>query len=110
MARTLITVPPNPKKNSVIEIRALIQHPMETGFRPDAEGKLQPRNIIQRFECRFSSGAKSDLIFNAELFPAISANPYIAFNFRATQSGTLSFKWSGDNGFTQTETVALIVV
>ncbi len=110
MARTLITVPPTPKINTVIEIRALIQHPMETGFRPDGEGKLQPRNIIQRFECRFSSGGRSDLIFSAELFPAVSANPYIAFNFRATQSGTLSFLWTGDNGFTQAESVALVVV
>ncbi len=110
MARTLITVPPTPKRNAVIEIRALIQHPMETGLRPDADGKLQPRNIIQRFECRFSSGSKSELIFSAELFSAISANPYIAFKFRAAQSGTLSFLWTGDNGFTQAESVALVVV
>lgn len=110
MARALITVPQNAKRNSVIEIRALIQHPMETGLRPDAEGKIQPQNIIRRFECRFNVGDKSDLIFSAELFPAISANPYIAFHLRATQNGTLNFQWTGDNGFTQTETASLVVV
>jgi sulfur-oxidizing protein SoxZ len=110
MARALITVPPNAKRNSVIEIRALIQHPMETGLRPDAEGKVQPRNILRRFECRFIVGDKSDLIFSAELFPAISANPYIAFHLRATQNGTLNFQWTGDNGFAQTETAPLVVV
>ena len=31
----------------MIEIRALISHPMETGFRPDESGKLVPRNIIK---------------------------------------------------------------
>jgi sulfur-oxidizing protein SoxZ len=110
MARALITIPPNPKRNSVIEIRALIQHPMETGLRPDAVGKVQAQNIIRRFECRFIVGDKSDLIFSAELFPAISANPYIAFHLRATQNGTLNLQWTGDNGFTQTETAALVVV
>ncbi len=109
MARALITIPPNPKINSVIEIRALIQHPMETGLRPDAEGKILPRNIIRKFECRFIAGNKSELVFSAELFPAISANPYIAFHLRAAQNGTLNFQWAGDNGFTQTETAALVV-
>ena len=110
MARALITIPPNPKRNSVIEIRALIQHPMETGLRPDVDGKVQAQNIIRRFECRLKVGDRSDLIFSAEFFPAISANPYIAFSLRAAQNGSLIFQWTGDNGFTQTETVALVVV
>jgi sulfur-oxidizing protein SoxZ len=110
MARALITIPPNPKRNSVIEIRALIQHPMETGLRPDVDGKVQAQNIIRRFECRFTVGDKSALVFSAEFFPAISANPYIAFPLRATQNGSLSFQWTGDKGFTQTETAALVVV
>ena len=110
MARALITIPPNPKRNSVIEIRALIQHPMETGLRPDVDGKVQAQNLIRRFECRLKVGDRSDLIFSAEFFPAISANPYIAFPLRATQNGSLIFQWTGDNGFTQTETVPLVVV
>ena len=110
MARALITIPPNPKRNSVIEIRALIQHPMETGLRPDVDGKVQAQNLIRRFDCRLKVGDRSDLIFSAEFFPAISANPYIAFPLRATQNGSLIFQWTGDNGFTQTATAALVVV
>ena len=106
MARTLITIPPSPKAGDVIEIRVLIQHQMETGFRVAADGALVPRNIIKKFSCRFSDGTKDETIFAAELFPAVAANPYFAFNFVAAP-GTLTFVWEGDNGFTQTETAAL---
>jgi sulfur-oxidizing protein SoxZ len=109
MARALITVPPSPKKGDVIEIRALIQHQMETGFRVTSEGQLVPRNIIKKLTCRFNDGTTDDTIASIELFPAVAANPYVAFNMIAA-NGTLTFIWEGDNGFSQTETVALKTV
>jgi sulfur-oxidizing protein SoxZ len=105
MARALITVPASAKRGEVIEIRTLIGHPMETGYRPGADGQTLPRDIIRRFTCRYNG----ELIFTAELFPAIAANPYIAFHTTATDSGTLTFTWEGDRGFTQTETAAIQV-
>jgi sulfur-oxidizing protein SoxZ len=110
MARTLLNVPSNAKAGQVIEIRALIQHPMETGYRPGADGKVLPRDIIRRFACRYDDGSTNEVVFSAELFPAIAANPYLAFFLVPTASGTLTFTWEGDNGFAQTETVALKVV
>lgn len=110
MARTLLNVPKQAKAGEVIEIRALIQHPMETGYRPGPDGKTLPRDIIRRFECRYDDGATNEMIFGAELAPAIAANPYLAFHLIATKSGKLTFTWEGDNGFAQTETVALKVV
>jgi sulfur-oxidizing protein SoxZ len=110
MARTLITVPPSPKKGDVIEIRVLIQHQMETGFRVTSEGRLVPRDIIKKLTCRFNDGATNEQIVSIEMFPAIAANPYVAFNMVASGSGTLTFTWEGDNGFSQTETAALKVV
>lgn len=105
MARTLINAPANAKRGEVIEIRATIGHPMETGFRPGDDGKVVPRNIIQTFSCRYNG----ELVFSAELFSAVSANPYIAFHTVATDSGTLVLNWEGDNGFTQTESISLAV-
>lgn len=104
-ARTLITVPKTARRGEVIEVRVTIGHPMETGYRPGADGRRLPRDIIQRFSCRYDG----ETVFAAELFPAISANPYIAFHTVATQSGTLEFRWEGDNGFSQTERVAISV-
>ena len=45
----------------------------------------------------------------AELFPAVAANPFIAFSTVATESGTLSFEWTGDNGFVASESVSITV-
>jgi sulfur-oxidizing protein SoxZ len=105
MARTLIHMPANARKGEVIEIRALIAHPMESGYRPDAGGKLVPRDILTSFTCRYNGAT----VFSAELHPAISANPYIAFFTVATESGTLEFSWQGDNGFAQTEKMPITV-
>lgn len=105
MARTLINAPTTAKRGEVIEIRATIGHPMETGFRPGEDGKIVPRNIIQTFSCRYNG----ELVFSAELFSAVSANPYIAFHTVAADSGTLVLNWEGDNGFTQTESISLAV-
>jgi sulfur-oxidizing protein SoxZ len=105
MARALINVPPKAKRGEIIEIKTLISHNMETGFRPDATGKLIPRDIITDFVCKYNG----EEIFRAELFPAIAANPFIAFSTVATESGTLTFEWTGDNGFEATETAAITV-
>lgn len=105
MARTLINIPATARRGEIIEIRATIGHPMETGFRPDDNGKTLPRNIIQTFSCKYNG----EQVFSAELFAAISANPYVAFFTTALESGSFVLNWEGDNGFTQTETVAITV-
>jgi sulfur-oxidizing protein SoxZ len=66
---------------------------------------LIPRDIITLFTCTYN-GAE---IFRAELSPAIAANPFIAFFTTATESGTLAFHWSGDNGFAASEAAAITV-
>ena len=105
MARTMITAPATARRGEVIEVRATIAHPMETGFRPGEDGKILARNIIRRFSCRYNG----ELVFSVELFSALSANPYIAFHTVATESGTLLLSWEGDNGFTQAESLSLSV-
>ena len=105
MARALINVPPAPRRGEIIEIRTLIAHPMETGFRAGSDGQKVPRDLIRRLSCRYDG----ELIFSAEFFAAVAANPYCAFHTIATNSGTLSLSWEGDNGFMQTETVAITV-
>ena len=105
MARALINVPKLVKRGDVFEIKCLISHPMETGFRVGYNGALIPRDIIQTFSCLYN-GAE---IFRAELSPAISANPFLSFFARATESGTVEFLWEGDNGFTARETAEITV-
>ena len=106
MARVVINLPPKAKRGEIIEIKTLAGHAMETGFRRTQLGELIPRDIITRFSCSYN-GAE---IFSADLYPALAANPLIAFTTVATESGTLEFRWSGDNGFSVTQSAAIAVV
>ena len=119
MARTLITVPATAKAGDIIEIKALVQHPMETGYRRSSDGDMLPRDLIRTFTCRFVAGPNAasaasaaeagELVFAATFHAAVAANPYLSFNFRATSSGTLVFVWEGDKGFAQRDTANLLV-
>ncbi|TIU78026.1 MAG: thiosulfate oxidation carrier complex protein SoxZ, partial [Mesorhizobium sp.] len=48
-------------------------------------------------------------VFSADLFPAVSANPFIAFTLVATTSGTVGFTWTDDIGRTQTASAMITV-
>lgn len=103
--RALLTVPSATRRGELAHIRLLVQHPMETGYRNSSDGQRLQRDIIRRVECRLDG----ELVFAADTFAAIAANPYIAFTVRATQSGTLVARWSGDNGFAHSESANLNV-
>jgi sulfur-oxidizing protein SoxZ len=105
MSRAIVTVPSSARRGEVIEIRTLVAHPMETGHRADSDGRRIPRDILRRFSCRYNG----ELIFEAELHAAISANPLIAFHTVATASGRLEFTWEGDMGFLKTESATIQV-
>jgi sulfur-oxidizing protein SoxZ len=105
MARALINVPTSAKRGEVIEIKTLIAHPMEPGYRPNSSGEIQPRDIINLFVCTYNG----EEIFRVRLSPAIAANPFVAFSTRAVASGKLEFNWTGDNGFSASESVAITV-
>ena len=95
MANVLVNAPKTARKGEVVEIKALILHPMETGYRAGTNGRLIPRNIIERFSATWN-GVE---IFRMDLSPAIAANPYVAFTAVAGESGTIAFHWTGDENF-----------
>jgi len=105
MARALINVPAKPKRGEIIEIKTLMSHPMETGFRPGMDGQLIPREIIEKFVCTYNG----EVVFSALLHPAITANPFISFTTIATESGTLVFSWTDNKGETQVQTASIQV-
>jgi sulfur-oxidizing protein SoxZ len=105
MASALINVPAKAKRGEIIEIKTLMSHIMETGYRHTTAGELVPRNIITGLTCRYN-GVE---IFRADLFPAIAANPFITFFTVATESGKFDFEWIGDRGFTETASASISV-
>jgi sulfur-oxidizing protein SoxZ len=105
MASALINVPRKAKRGDIIEIKTLMSHIMETGYRHTAAGDLVPRDIITSFICRYNGSE----IFRADFFPAIAANPFMSFFTVAKESGKLEFEWIGDNGFSSTASASITV-
>jgi sulfur-oxidizing protein SoxZ len=105
MSRALINVPAKAKRGEVIAIKTLISHNMESGFRYSTVGERIPRDIVTGFVASYNG----EEIFSASLYPAIAANPFLTFHTTAVDSGTIEFKWTGDNGFSATERVTIIV-
>ncbi len=92
--RALIKLPERARRGEIIEVKTMVSHPMETGYRTGADGRLVPRDIIRELVCTYDG----EVVFRAELFPAISANPYITFDMLATRSGDVVFLWTDDRG------------
>lgn len=106
MSIARVIVPDRARKGETFEIKALIGHPMETGFRKNAEGDAIPRDIVTRFSCRYDG----EDIFAWELHPGVAANPFVAFHAVATRSGDIELVWSGMNGFQHRERRRITVI
>lgn len=89
-----IKAPTKATKGEIIELKAMIQHKMETGYRRDRYGRQIPKDILRRFECIYND----EVVFRAEFFPAVAANPILVFNTVAMESGSLVFKWIDEAG------------
>lgn len=105
MSQVLISVPATARRGEINAIKTLISHPMESGFRHTSTGVPVPRDIVTSFVATYN-GAE---IFRAEIHPGIAANPFLLFHTVATDSGTIAFRWDGDNGFSATEQVKITV-
>jgi sulfur-oxidizing protein SoxZ len=94
MSVARILVPSSAKRGELVEIRIAIQHPMETGFRMDNNGKVIPKNTVNNLVCRYNGSE----VFRAEMGSGIAANPYLQFYIVAQESGNVEFAWVDDRG------------
>lgn len=100
-----VRLPPQAKPGEIIEVKTLISHDMESGFRKDAAGKEIPRRIINKFSVAFNGKT----VFEADWNPSVSANPYQSFFFKAVESGEFAFTWKDDDGSEYSTRSALVV-
>ena len=105
MAKARLKVPETAKKGDIITVKSLISHPMETGQRKDKKGDKIPRKIIHNVVCTYNGKKVLESVWH----PAISANPYLAFNLRAGESGTIEVIWTDDDGSKTTESAKITV-
>src|SRR5205807_8605178 len=93
MALARIDLPHEARRGELVEVRIVIQHPMETGFRRAPQGERVPRNAIHSLACRYD-GAE---VLRAKLSTGIAANPFLRLFLRATHSGALDLRWLDDD-------------
>ena len=105
MARVLINLPAKARRGEIVQIKTLISHPMETGYRHDTNGQPIRRDIIHTFVARYNG----EEVFRADLHPAIAANPFITFFTVATESGVVELAWTPDHGDTVTQKATITV-
>jgi sulfur-oxidizing protein SoxZ len=101
-----INIPAEVPRGKPFEVRLLIRHPMETGYRHDDSGKQIPRNVVTTLTCRYNG----ETVFAARMSPGIAANPYLRFFVTARESGELAFDWVDDSGVRGSERAAVTVV
>lgn len=92
-------------KDGLTTVKALINHPMETGMRKNKKtNKMIPAHFIQQVTCD-SNGRK---ILAANWGTAISKNPYLSFKFKDSNKGDkLTLSWVDNKGNTDSMTVAI---
>jgi sulfur-oxidizing protein SoxZ len=105
LAPARVSMPSQAKKDEIIEIKALVRHPMETGYRVDSIGQPIPRNIITLFTVTYG-GVE---IFRMDMYPAIAANPFVSFAIRASVTGEFVFTWTDDHGLVTVDRKMLTV-
>jgi sulfur-oxidizing protein SoxZ len=85
-----------PARGGLVEVKAFVSHVMEPGERKDAKGDTIPRKILNKFSCVVAGRE----VFSADLRPAIAANPYLRFKFKARETGSVILTWTDDDGTT----------
>ena len=89
-----VKVPDSVKKDQVFTVKAKLKHPMETGWRENKNGEKIPRKRIHKFVCTFNGKE----MFWADLHSGISADPYLTFPAKLSESGLLKLTWLEDGG------------
>jgi len=82
-------------KDGLVEVKALIAHPMETGQRKDKKtGELVPAHYIT--DVTVTAGDKT--VMTAKWGTAISQNPYLAFSYKGAAGDKVKLSWADNKG------------
>ena len=82
------------------DIRVLMTHPMETGQRKDADGKLVPAHFIREVSARHNGRP----VLSAQWGPAVSKNPFLQFTFAGGKPGDkIQVSWVDSKGDTRSD-------
>jgi len=89
-----LIVPPLVQAGEEFQVRLLIQHPMETGFRRDVQGDVIAANLLESLSLDF----EGQPVFIARSMHALTANPFLAFVVAIKRSGNFNARWRDQRG------------
>ena len=88
------------ESGGVVEVKALMSHPMETGTRKDSNGEPIPAHYIKEV----TAEVNGKTVMTSNWGPAVSKNPYLSFKFKGASKGdTLTLSWTDNMGETASE-------
>ena len=91
-------------QGDVADVRVLMAHPMETGQRKDAAGKIVPLHFIQTISAQLNGKT----VFTADVSQAVARNPVFAFKVKGAKAGDkLSVTWQDNAGEKRTDEVVI---
>jgi len=77
------------------DVRVLMTHPMETGQRKDADGKIVPLHFIQIVTVKLNG----KVVVEAETSQAVSRNPVFSFRIKGGAKGDkIEVSWLDNKG------------
>ncbi len=94
ISKPRVKLPKTARAGEVFTVKTLINHVMENGERVDQNGNSIPRQIINRFVCQFNKTT----VFECDIHPSVSQNPFFEFTARVSEAGVFSFEWHDDDG------------
>jgi len=86
------------------DVRVLMTHPMETGQRKDAEGKIVPLHFIQNVTVKLNG----KVVLEGEVSQAVSRNPVFSFRLKGGAKGDkIEVSWLDNKGETTSTEAAI---
>ena len=82
------------EQGGLVTVKALVKHPMETGQRKDKNGNKIPEHFVQQITAK----ANGEVIMEAQWSPAVSKNPYLAFQYDGKKGDTIEIAMIDNEG------------
>lgn len=82
------------EKENMVEVKALINHPMETGLRKDKDGNKIPAHYINELVIQVNDKDAMTVNWGA----SVSKNPYLSVIVAGAKGDTVKLSWTDNKG------------
>ena len=89
-----IRIPQRITRGDVIQVHAIVQHPMDTGFFRTADGQPIPAWFIKDVVVSYAGEQVARFTWTS----GVSRDPIVSFTLRADREGPLTMRWTDSKG------------